>query len=172
MSLMSWNYQGLRNLRSVKVLEKAINKEEPTIIFLMEMKSNREWMNNVKDKCNMKYGLTVPSEGRSSELALMWKEGIIVEVQTYSQSHIDDFVDGRADIRWWHFTSFYHNLDIAKRTESWAKLRHLKRTLAFPWLTIGDFNEITNVSEKGGGGSEGLRQQMKNFIDTINYCGL
>ena len=122
MSLMSWNYQRLGNLRSVKVLENAINKEEPTIIFLMEMKSNREWMNNVKDKCNMKYGLTVPSEGRSSELALMWKEGIIVEVQMYSQSHIDALVDGGVDIGWWHFIGFYGSLDIAKRTESWAKL--------------------------------------------------
>ena len=61
-----------------------INKEELIIVFLMEAKSNREWMNNVKDKCNMKYGLIVPSEGRSGGLALMWKEGITIEVQTYS----------------------------------------------------------------------------------------
>jgi len=39
------------------------------------------------------------------------------------------------------------------------------------WLTIGDFNEITGASEKEGG-SNRLRQQMKNFIDTINFCGL
>ena len=61
-----------------------INKEEPIIVFLMEAKSNREWMNNVKDKCNMKHGLIVPSKGRSGGLALMWKEGITIEVQTYS----------------------------------------------------------------------------------------
>jgi len=36
---------------------------------------------------------------------------------------------------------------------------------------MGDFNEITNASEKEGG-SERLRQQMKNFNETINYCGL
>jgi len=150
MSLMSWNYRGFGNLRSIKALEKVINKKEPTIVFLMEMKSYREWMNNVKDKCNMKHGLIVPSEGRSSVLVLMWKEGIIVEVQTYSQSHIDALVDGGADIGWWHFTGFYGNLDTAKRKESWAKRQHLKGTSAFLWLTIRDFNEITCLGEGGG----------------------
>lgn len=55
MSLMSWNCRGFENLRSIKALEKVINKEEHTIVFLMETKSIREWMNNVKDKCNLKH---------------------------------------------------------------------------------------------------------------------
>ena len=40
-----------------------------------------------------------------------------------------------------------------------------------PWLTIGGFNEITSASEKEGG-NDRPRQQKKNFINTINYCGL
>nr|POE53647.1 hypothetical protein CFP56_36811 [Quercus suber] len=104
----------------------AINKEELIIVFLMEMKSNKEWMNYVKDRCKIKHGLIVPSKGKSGGLALLWREGITVDVQTYSQSHVDVLVDGGADIEWWHLTGFYGNPDIAKRSESWAKLRHLK----------------------------------------------
>ena len=48
MSLLSWNCQGLGNLQTVKALEKAVNKEEPNIVFLMETKSNKEWMEKVK----------------------------------------------------------------------------------------------------------------------------
>ena len=62
MSLISWNCRELGNLRSVKTLEKVVNKEEPINVFLMETKLNRDWMNKVKDKCNMKQGLIVPSE--------------------------------------------------------------------------------------------------------------
>ena len=51
------------------------------------MKSNREWMELLKDKCNMKHGL-----------ALLWKEGISMKVQTFSQTHIDAFVDNGADM--------------------------------------------------------------------------
>ena len=93
-----------------------------------------------------------------------------MEVQTYSQTHIDALVDGGVGVGWWHLTGFYGNPDTAKRSESWAKLRHLKGTLTLSWLTIGDFNEITGASEKEGG-SDRPRQQMKNFIDTINFCG-
>ena len=145
--------------------------KDPIIVFLMETKSNKEWMGMVKDKCNMKHGLIIPSEGKNGDLAMLWKEGITVEVQTYSQTHINALVDGGESVGWWHLMGFYGNLDTAKRPESWAKLRHLKGTSTLPWLTIGDFNEITGFSEKEGG-SDKPRQQMKNFIDTINFCRL
>lgn len=45
----------------------------------METKSKRDWMEKIKDKCNMKHGLIVPSEGRSGGLALLWKEGMTIE---------------------------------------------------------------------------------------------
>ena len=84
MSLLSWNYRGLGNLRIVKALEKAINKEEPNIVFLMETKSNREWMEKVKERCKLKHDLIVPSDGCKGGLAMLWKEGITVEIKTYS----------------------------------------------------------------------------------------
>ncbi|KAL0011877.1 hypothetical protein SO802_006985, partial [Lithocarpus litseifolius] len=168
--LISWNCRGLVNLRSVKALEKVVSNEDPIIVFVTETKSNKEWMEMVKDKCNMKHGLIVSSEGKSGGLAMLWKEGTTVEVQTYSQTHIDALVDGRVGVGSWHLKGFYGNPDIAKRPESWAKLRYLKGSSTLPWLTIGDFNEITGASEKEGG-SDRPRQQMKNFIDAINFCG-
>ena len=50
-------------------------------------------------------------------------------------------------------------------------MEHLHGTSSLPWLAIGDFNEITSMIEKEGG-SNRTRQQMKYFVDTINYCGL
>ena len=46
-------------------------------------------MEKVKEKCNMKHGLIVPSNGNSGGPVLLWKEDIKVEVQTYSQDYID-----------------------------------------------------------------------------------
>ena len=42
----------------------------------------------------MKHGLIIPSKGKSEGLELLWREGIKVDVQTYSQSHVDALVDG------------------------------------------------------------------------------
>ena len=70
---------------------------------------------------------------------------------------------------WWHLTRFYGDPDTNKRPESWRKLRYLSKTSELPWLVISDFNEITSVFEKEGG-SDRSRQQMGNFVDTINWC--
>ena len=51
----------------------------------------------------------VDSNGRSGGLALMWKEDIKVEVQTFSPSHIGAWVDGGTEYGWWCMTGFYGN---------------------------------------------------------------
>ena len=64
----------------------------------METKSNRDWMRKVQDRCELKCGLIVPSNGKSGGLAMLWKEGIKVEVQTFSQTHINALVDSGAKV--------------------------------------------------------------------------
>ena len=66
MSLLSWNYHGLGNQLIVNVLEAR------NIVFLMETKSDIEWMKKVWGKCDFKQGLIVPSNGSSGRLALLW----------------------------------------------------------------------------------------------------
>ena len=68
-------------------------------------------------------------------------------------------------------TGFYRAPETSRRDELWALLKVIRDTSTVPWLVIGDFNEIVSVSEKEGGGSR-PRRQMKNFTDTLNWCGL
>ena len=171
MSLLSWNYRGLGNQQTVRTLVKVINKQDPNTVFLMETKSSLHWMLKLRALCKYKNGLIVPSRGSSGGLALFWKQEIGLDIQTYSHSHIDAWIDGGDGIGWWHLTGFYGEPDTSKRWESWQILKHLHETSSLPWLAIGDFNEITSMAEKEGG-SNRTRQQMKYFVDTINCCGL
>ena len=52
-----------------------------------------------------------------------------------------------------------------------GKAKTLKGVAALPWLATGDFNELTSLSKKEGGGGR-PRQQMDNFIEAINFCDL
>ena len=171
MNLLNWNCQGLRNPQTVNALKKVVKKEEPKIVFLMEMKSNKDWMVMVCDKYEFKHGVFVSSNEMNGGLALMWKEDIKVELQTFSPSHVDALVDGGIEYGWWRVMDFYGNLEMAKRPEAWVKLKQLSTTSTLPWIVIGDFNEITGMSKKEGGSAR-PRQQMTNFVNTINYCGL
>ena len=76
----------------MKALEKAINKEDPIIVFLMETKSSNEWMDKVKEECNMKHSWVMTSNGRSGDLALLWKDEIKIGLLMYSLNHIDVLV--------------------------------------------------------------------------------
>ena len=60
----------------------------------METKSNKEWMVMVQDKYGFKHGLFVSSNGSSGGLTISWKENVKLDIQTFSMSHIDTWVDG------------------------------------------------------------------------------
>lgn len=137
----------------------------------METKLDREWMENIRDQCGFKHGIIVPSIHRSGGLVLFWKDDIKVNLLKYSLSNIDVKVFGGERSGWWHLTGFYGNPVTAKRMESWSLLKHLSGLSQLPWLMIGDFNEIKNLSKKEGGASRPA-QLMQRFVDTVNWCGL
>ena len=64
MSFLSWNYRTLNALKEVIMIK------DPNIVFLMETKSDRDWLEKVRDRCGFKQGLIVPSVGNSGGLAL------------------------------------------------------------------------------------------------------
>ena len=151
MNLISWNYRGVGNSRIVNVLKEVIRIEKPKIVFLMETKSNRDWMEKVRDRCGFKHGLIVPSMGSSGGLALFWKDGVQVNVIKYSMSNINAEVNSRDGYGWWHLTDFYGNPETSRRSKSWNLLKYLRGLFEFPWLVISDFNEIIGLFEKEGG---------------------
>jgi hypothetical protein len=75
-----------------------------------------------------------------------------VEIQTYSRRHISAMLEIGCTERPWHFTGFYGDPDRSRREASWRILAHLRPSTPAPWLCIGDFNEILDLSEKSGGG--------------------
>ena len=52
----------------------------------------------------------------------------------------------------WHLTSFYGNPETARCLGSWAKFKHFRGVSTLPWLAIGDFNELSSLSENEGSG--------------------
>ena len=59
----------------------------------METKLVVSEMDGIKERLNRSQGLVVPSKVRSGGLALLWKKELKVNVQTFSDNHIDAIVD-------------------------------------------------------------------------------
>uniref|UniRef100_A0A7N2L446 DUF4283 domain-containing protein n=1 Tax=Quercus lobata TaxID=97700 RepID=A0A7N2L446_QUELO len=118
----------------------------------------------VKDLDNMQaWHVSNSSLGGAMEL--------VFNVDSASQKQEKRILNSGDGYGWSHLTGFYGNPDTSRRTESWNLLKYLSGLSQFPWLVIGDFNEIVGLSEKEGG-ADRPTQQMQNFIDTLNCYGL
>ena len=170
MTLLSWNCRGLENPQTVNALKKVIRLEDPEVVFLLETKSDVNWVNFVCDQCGFFESFIVPIDGLRGGLALFWKSEIRIGVRNSSLSDIDAVVEGDS-LGCWQLTGFYGQPKTNRRVESWSLLKSLRGSSHLPWLVVGDFNEIRFQSEKEGGAPR-PNWQMARFNESINFCGL
>jgi exonuclease III len=171
MSLLSWNCQGLGNPGAVRDLCQLMKEKKPKILFLMETKCRKDRMEVLRVKIGFEGMFVVDPVGRSGGLALCWKDKDLVEIQNFSRRHINAVIRPSVGENGWKFTGFYGHPVWTKRHESWSLLRHLNDYLPQAWLCVGDFNEITNQTEKVG---TTLRRegQMAQFREVLEECSL
>lgn len=94
----------------------------------------RNKMEVVRIKMGFDGMFVIDCHGRSRGLALLWKLKDQVRIQNYSKGHINDVVHEGNASQVWKLTGFYGNPETARRSESWALLRHLSRLSPEPWL--------------------------------------
>ena len=78
--------------------------------------------------CRMQFRniFVVSCINRGGGLALLWREEISLDIQTYSDNHIDACINhGVDDV--WRFTGFYGDPDTANREDSWSLLKALSQ---------------------------------------------
>ena len=148
MSCLSWNCQGLGNPQAVRDLHHLVKDKKPTVVFLMETKIFNKNCDFLRIKLGYDHMFVVDSVGRSGGLILLWNSYVDVVIQNYSHRHINAIVtNGGTGIKW-KFTGFYGHPDTAKRKEAWNLLPHLSHFQPIPWIYIGNFNEIMDLTEK------------------------
>jgi hypothetical protein len=109
--------------------------------------------------------------GKSGGLALLWSTEVDVEIQNYSNRHINAKVCSTQSNFVWKLTGFYGHPEASKRIEAWQLLRFIARMDPSPWICLGDFNEILSLDEKFGGNGR-QRGLMENFQMALEESGL
>lgn len=94
---------------------------------------------------------TVDPVGRNGGLALFWLNSKEVEIVNFSLRHINANIT-MSETNWsGKLTCFYGHPNQLYREESWNMLSHLSSFSPREWLCLGDFNDISNLTEKRGG---------------------
>ncbi|KAF5465302.1 hypothetical protein F2P56_015322 [Juglans regia] len=171
MICISWNCRGLGNPRTVNILNLLIKDKSPNMLFFMETKCSKNRIEELSKILHFDSCMAVDSRGSSGGLALMWKRTLDISIYNYSRWHISAYVKEGCDRNPWLLTGFYGHPETAKRDMSWDLLKLIKLENQVAWLCCGDFNEITCLNEKSGGGTRPYRQ-MEKFREVIMECSL
>lgn len=99
----------------------------------------------------------------------MWKKDVSITILTANQNFIDTLIAFKGKV--FHSTFVYGEPDTSKRLAVWTSLCDIASTRDFPWFLTGDFNEITNNSEKSGG-PERPESSFNNFRSFLSTCDL
>lgn len=108
--------------------------------------------------------------GRSGGLAVFWRSGVDFHLRALSRLYIDGDVTEKDGFKW-RFTGFYGEPRSDHRELSWRALRSLNASRRYPWLCMGDFNEILLSHEKQGGLPK-PQSCMDRFREALEECDL
>ena len=84
----------------------------------METKLHRKRMEAVRQKLEFPNMLAGDCIEKSGGLTLLWGEGILLEIQNYSQRHITGVARCSEEEAPWKLTGFYGQPDASKRHEA------------------------------------------------------
>ena len=97
MSCLSWNCRGLGNLKTEDELVALVSNKDPMLVFLMKTKVEKYVLDRISRKIQYSNLFVVPRHNTGGGLALFWKIDSNVDVQSFSDRHIDAIIKHGVD---------------------------------------------------------------------------
>ena len=132
MTLLAWNCRVLGTNVAIRILTDEVKATDPTLVFLVKTKAGVNWIKGVQRKLEYSQGIIVPSDRRSGGLALLWKEGTVIDFKSCLNSHIDVVVRESPSFEPRRAIGFYGQPETNKRYISWHLLDSLSTQCNMP----------------------------------------
>lgn len=147
MLIISWNCQGLGRPLIVQVLQGLCTTHRPSVIFLMETNNKRAKLDRIRQSLNFLNSCYVDSIGTSGGLALWWMDGVVLDIRSKSQNIFRCIFSPTAG-RSWAACFIYAPSQRQERAAFWKYLCDMATEMQYPWLCVGDFNQVGSILEK------------------------
>ena len=169
LSIFSWNIRGAASLRGRRQVKEFIRKFQPNVILLLETHTSFGSVKNFW--LSLGYTEIVIEEARGHAGGIWVLSNVpnvhfMVEDVTQQVITFNVGLDGT----WWTCSAVYASPIPSIRVGLWDYLRSLKQRVRFPWLVLGDFNEIKCRSEVRGG--KFVRNRANIFASCLEDCEL
>lgn len=137
----------------------------------METKNKRDILEKIRRRLHFSNGSYVDPIGLSGGLALWWKDGVDVDVHFKSRNLFKCIIKWPSISSRWLCSFVYAPPNWQQRVVFWDKLRRISEENKFPWLCVGDFNEVGSIWEKQGD-NVCSRSRIEQFQQLMSDCEL
>lgn len=172
MIFVAWNYRGVGNRGTLNhARDFMMSKDVGAVCFLETKTSCFARMEKVARKMGYSKVFNVDPLGFAGGLLLFWRPGEInLEVVGHTSQVIHCVVkDNRGmDVR---ISFAYVRPNRLSKEMFWRECRSYSESFQGPWVMLGDFNDIANVTEQWG--SEEINHgNVNRFIEARDRCNL
>lgn len=123
MSTLCWNCRGVGNPQTVRDLCALIRAHHPKMVFLSETGQSEYRMRNLRWRLGFRQCFVVESRNNGGGIALYFDESISVQLQSYSERHIDVLIKENRNDPVWRSTFVYVEPRLENRHRRWTTLR-------------------------------------------------
>lgn len=171
MILLLWNSRRIRN-QGLKIhLRELINYHKPVVIVLTVTKAVGLEADTILSTFNYANASKVDSDGNAGSIYVLWNDQVDIQPATLTEQEIYLFIKVPNLTLSFMLTAVYARPYPHFKKILWDNLASFQASYTGPWLVLGDFNDITNPTEKFGGHSPN-KARMNTFNAAINTCNL
>ncbi|XP_072055927.1 uncharacterized protein [Arachis hypogaea] len=171
MIILSWNYRGAASSAFCRTLKEFVGMHKPNVVILLETRCSGETAERTIRNCGFDHWHIKEAVGYSGGIWVMWKDPDLVINVIESKLQYDHMKVRSRDEKEWLLTAVYASPHENKRRELWNELKGVGGRMTEDWLMVGDFNKISDPSEKKGGGRVDTNA-CRRFKNWINECAM
>ncbi|KAG5523350.1 hypothetical protein RHGRI_035240 [Rhododendron griersonianum] len=135
----------------------------------METKNKRDALERIRRRLHFSNSSYVDPVGLWGGLALWWKDDVDIDVRYKTKNMFRCVVTWPSSSNKWLSTFIYAPPNWQHRAEFWASIKRIHDENQFPWLCVGDFNEVGSIWEKQGGNAC-IRSRIEKFQQFLSDC--
>ncbi|XP_071939846.1 uncharacterized protein [Coffea arabica] len=169
--IICWNCRGAVNSRFWRNLKEIIRDNDPMILVLVETRTSSDKGARILRRFNFNQMAFVEAQGFSGGIWMFWNDREVeVEVVSTNWQIVNTVVKNR-DGKEWLMSAIYASPEKELQKLLWKYLQELGEKVKFPWLLLGDFNEVVDSTEKRGG-RRFVGEYSNSLIECIQICEL
>ncbi|KAF7844754.1 reverse transcriptase [Senna tora] len=173
MNILAWNVRGAGGADFRRVFRETYAIHQPDAVILTETRVSGERANGIINSLGFEHTYKVDAMGFAGGIWVLWNSNnISIRIVSSSFQEVHSIV--KVGPLSFILTSLYASPNHEKRKKLWDSLAEFSTMHSHPWLIMGDFNDISNNSEKFGGrvDNSNCMRIFNNFLNISRLIDL